>query len=406
MKGWEGARLSEAQRFDWLRLWRAESVGPRSFRSLLNRCGSARNAIEALPALARRPLRIPSQAEIEREFEQAARLGAAFVGFGEPDYPALLRRIDSAPAMIALRGNPAVLSRPAVAIVGSRNASAVGLAFAERLARGLAQQGYAVVSGLARGIDIRAHKATRETGTIAVLAGGHDRVYPPEFAPLLEEFLEHGAAISEMAFGYEARGRDFPRRNRIVSGLALGTIVVEAALRSGSLITARFAAEQGREVFAVPGSPLDPRAEGTNDLLRNGATLCACVEDVVEALARQIDDPQHDLFSPTGVKDAGGDLLWDELELTTSAPQQPSKLMLCADDDAPVPQDATDADRAAGTKTRVFDRVLDLLGPAPISIDELVRSSAAPARDVRSVLLELELAGRLARHGGDLVSLL
>jgi DNA processing protein len=384
--------------------------GPRTFRALINRFGSAKAALEALPAFARRPLRIPSEAEIEREFEQALRLGAAFVALGEPEYPPLLRRIDSAPAVIALRGDPAIFGRPALAIVGARNASAAGLAFAERLAKGVAQHGYAVVSGLARGIDIRAHRATQESGTIVVLAGGHDRVYPPEFAPLLEHFVEHGAVISEMPFGWEARGRDFPRRNRIVAGLALGTVVVEAARRSGSLITARFAAEQGREVFAVPGSPLDPRAEGTNDLLRDGATLCTCVEDVVEALAKQLggEVPPQDLFSEAAATDPGDEPLWDELELAEVEPA-PS---------AP-PGPPLDANRLAGSATNFApetsvpasageakERIIGLLGPSPISIDELVRSSAAPAREVRSVLLELELAGRLERHGGDLVSLI
>jgi DNA processing protein len=409
-RGSEGNRLSDAQRFDWLRLWRSESVGPRTFRSLINRFGSAKAALEALPAVARRPLRIPSQAEIEREFEHAARLNANFVTLGEPDYPPLLRRIDSAPAVIAMRGNPAIFMRPAVAIVGSRNASAAGLAFAERLARGIAQHGYAIVSGLARGIDIRAHRATQETGTVAVLAGGHDRVYPPEFAGLLESFLEQGAAISEMPFGLEARGRDFPRRNRIVAGLAQGTIVVEAARRSGSLITARFATEQGREVFAVPGSPLDPRAEGTNDLLREGATLCACVEDVTEALSKQLDEPlfRPDFFSEAEARNPIDELLWDELDLAgvepaPTMPQRPRDMTDVAGHALPSVSEANIAGAAADTAKA---RIIGLLGPSPVSIDELVRSSAAPPRDVRSVLLELELAGRLERHGGDLVSLI
>jgi DNA processing protein len=409
----EGNRLSEAQRFDWLRLWRSESVGPRSFRALINRFGSAKAALDALPSVARRPLRIPSQAEIEREFEQALRLGATFVALGEPEYPPLLRRIDSAPAVIALRGAPAIFGRPALAIVGARNASAAGLAFAERLAKGVAQHGYAVVSGLARGIDIRAHRATQETGTIVVLAGGHDRVYPPEFAPLLEHFLEQGAVISEMPFGWEARGRDFPRRNRIVAGLAQGTVVVEAARRSGSLITARFAAEQGREVFAVPGSPLDPRAEGTNDLLRDGATLCTRVEDVIEALAKQLggEVPPQDLFSEAAATDPGDEPLWDELELAEvepapSAPAMPSGPPLNSNHPVGSATNFAPEMRVPASAAEAKERIIGLLGPSPISIDELVRSSAAPAREVRSVLLELELAGRLERHGGDLVSLI
>lgn len=402
----EGRPLTDAERVDWLKLSRTESVGPRSFLALVKRFGSAKAAFDALPSLARRPLRVPTQAEIEREVEAAARMGARFIGLGEPDYPALLRRIDSAPPVIAVRGNLAVFEKPAVAIVGSRNASAAGLAFAERLARGIARHGYAIVSGLARGIDIRAHRASQETGTVAALAGGLDRVYPPEFAPLLDAFLDHGAALSEMPFGWDARGRDFPRRNRLVAGLAQGTIVVEAARRSGSLITARFANEQGREVFAVPGSPLDPRAEGTNDLLRDGATLCASVEDVIEALGKQIEAPRSapDLLFEAQPTDPGDEPLWEELDLSEvaappAAPHVPRQSGL-VDDGVSLPAAAT----PDTTDTRA--KILSLLGPSPVSVDELVRTSAVPARDVRSVLLELELAGRLERHGGDLVALI
>jgi DNA processing protein len=406
----EGLALSQAQRFDWLRLSRTESVGPRTFRALINRFGSAKAAIEALPRMAHRPLRIPAPDEIEREFEAAARIGARFIGLGEPDYPPLLRAADSAPAMIAMRGTPAVFAKPALAIVGSRNASAAGLAFAERIARGVAQHGYAIVSGLARGIDIRAHRASAETGTIAVLAGGLDRVYPPEFAPLLEGFLEHGAVVSEMPFGWEARGRDFPRRNRIVAGLAQGTVVVEAARRSGSLITARFGTEQGREVFAVPGSPLDPRAEGTNDLLRDGATLCASVDHIIEGLRRQIGEIRQppDLFSETPAPTAADERLWDELDLAEveKAPSLPAQTSPDSVPAARAAENVARAPNATPSAAAMRELILGLLGPSPVSVDELVRSSAAPARDVRSVLLELELAGRLERYGGDLVALI
>jgi DNA processing protein len=207
-----------------------------------------------------------------------------FVAIGEPDYPPLLAEIDSAPPLLACRGRIAALHQPAAAVVGSRNASAAGLTFADRLARGLGRAGYVVVSGLARGIDQRAHAASLETGAVGVLAGGHAKPYPGEAVPLIERMVEFGAVVSEMPIGQEPRGRDFPRRNRIVSGLALATIVVEAARGSGSLITARLALEQNRQVFAVPGSPLDPRAEGTNDLLKQGATICTCVEDVAATL--------------------------------------------------------------------------------------------------------------------------
>ena len=284
-----GMQLNAAQRLDWLRLIRTEGVGPRTFRTLINRFGGAGAALEALPDLAKRGAKrvVPvTRAQAEAELEAAARIGARLVAMGEDDYPKLLQAADSAPPLIAIRGQAAILSRPAIAIVGSRNASAAGLGFTERLARGLGEAGLVVVSGLARGIDARAHKASLASGTVAVLAGGHDRIYPANHQALVESILDSGGAVlAEMPMGWEPRGRDFPRRNRIISGLAYGTVVVEAARRSGSLITARFALEQGREVFAVPGSPLDPRAEGTNDLIRQGATLVSEVEHVTSAIA-------------------------------------------------------------------------------------------------------------------------
>jgi DNA processing protein len=393
--------LTDAQRFDWLRLWRSESIGPRTFRTLINRFGSARAALEALPRLASgKAIRIAGKDEIEREFTLAEACGARFVAVGEEEYPALLRKIDSAPPVVALRGALSVFTRPAVAIVGSRNASGAGLAFTERLSRGLMQAGYVIVSGLARGIDIRAHQAASETGTIAVLAGGHDKIYPAEHAAALERFLEHGAAISEMPFGWEAQGRDFPRRNRIIAGLAQGSVIIEAAHRSDSLITARFAAEQGREVFAVPGSPLDPRAEGTNELIRDGATLCTSAQDVIDTLARQIGDlPRPDLFSDPAPKPPSNEPLWEELDLQEVA-APPSGAAEPVQSDFAVPR----AGKKAPDATR--KRIVALLGPSPISVDELARVAETPAREVRSILLELELAGRLERHGGDLVSLL
>jgi DNA processing protein len=263
-------RLTDEQRLDWLQLIRCENIGPRTFRTLLNRFGGAGPALEALPDLIRktssgRAIKLATRAETEDEMLAAAAIDVRFIALGEPEYPAALRAIDAAPPLIAVRGQDNVLLEPGVAIVGSRNASAAGLAFTDRLARGLGRAGFVIVSGLARGIDLAAHRASIETGTIAVLAGGgHARPYPAEHAPLLDEIAKKGAIVSEMPLNWEPRGRDFPRRNRIISGLALGTVVVEAARRSGSLITARFASEQGREVFAVSGSPLDARSEGTN----------------------------------------------------------------------------------------------------------------------------------------------
>jgi DNA processing protein len=365
-----GVRLTDEQRLDWLRLIRSENVGPRTFRSLLNHFGGARTALEALPEMARRggavkPARLCSRDEAERELAAASRLGAALVALGEPDYPPRLRMIDDAPPLIAVRGRISTLAQPMIAVVGSRNASAAGSKFAERIARELADAGFVIVSGLARGIDAAAHRASLAGGTVAVLAGGHDHVYPPEHIDLLGSIFANGAAVSEMPMGWEPRGRDFPRRNRLISGLSLGVVIVEAARRSGSLITARMALEQGREVFAVPGSPLDPRAEGTNGLLKQGATLVTEAEDVLAALrpimGRTIDHPA----------------------------QEPER--------EPLP--------AAEPANSERERIIGLLGPTPVGIDDLVRLSGASPAVVRTVLLELEIAGRLERHGGSLVSL-
>jgi DNA processing protein len=393
----ESLRLSDAQRFDWLRLWRSENIGPRTFRALINRYGGARGALEALPRLMPRgrAIKIAKVEDIAREFAAAARLGARFVAPGESEYPVRLSRIEAPPPLIAVRGHLPALQRPAVAIVGSRNASAAGLAFAERLTRGLAEAGFVIVSGLARGIDQRAHRTGCAQGSLAVLAGGLDKIYPAEHAPLLESLLEHGAAISEMPFGWEARGRDFPRRNRLISGLADGVVIVEAAHRSGSLITARFAGEQGREVFAVPGSPLDPRAEGTNRLIRDGATLCTSAEDVIEALARQISAPPRSDWADNVSAASTDEPLWDELDLpeVSPAPMHETETSL-----------APETSELAGAQTPQA-RLVTLLGPAPVSIDELARSANLSPQETRAILLELELSGRLVRSGGDLVSL-
>jgi DNA processing protein len=408
------ANLDESERFDWLRLLRCENIGPRTFNVLVRRHGSAGAALAALPALIAsgkpgRPIRIATSEETEREIEAAQRLGARFIGIGEPDYPALLRATTSAPPLIAVRGNLSSLRRSKIAIVGARNASAAGLAFTSQLARGIARAGHVIVSGLARGIDARAHQAAIETGTIAVVAGGLGNIYPADHEALLERLLEQGAAISEMPFGWEARGRDFPRRNRIVAGLCRAVVVVEAARRSGSLITAKFAADEGREIFAVPGSPLDPRAEGANDLLRDGATFCTKAEDVIEALAEQnlSREQQGAGFAEPGF--VGYEPLWDELDLPDvgAAPFGPSPAN---------PEDGASPDERAGAaaapmvkppgrpRDDIERRLISLLGPVPVSVDELARASEAPAREVRTVLLGLKLAGRIEWHGGDLVS--
>ena len=370
----QGTRLPDAERLDWLRLIRSQNVGPRTFRALLDHCGSAAAALTELPHMARRgganaAGRIYSRGEAEREIEAARSLGVSFVALGEDDYPFRLAMIDDPPPLLAVRGNSAVLARPTVAVVGARNASAAGIKVAERLARELGEAGLAVVSGLARGIDAAAHRATLATGTIAVLAGGHDRIYPPEHAELAAAILKYGAAVSEMPLGYEPRAHDFPRRNRLISGLAAGVVVIEAARRSGSLITTRLALEQGREVFAVPGSPLDARAEGSNGLLKQGATLVTEAEDVLAVLRPILGHPLEHRAE----------------EVPAPAPYP-----------APTP--------AAEPRGEERSRIGELLGPTPVAIDDLVRLTGQPAALVRTVLLELELAGRLQRHPGGLVS--
>ncbi|MBI5132036.1 MAG: DNA-protecting protein DprA [Rhodopseudomonas palustris] len=365
--------LTDAQRIDWLRLIRADNVGPRTFRSLINHFGSARAALERLPDLARRggatrAGRIPSEHEARSEIEGSRRIGVELVAPGEAGYPPRLATIDDAPPLLgvhALPGALALMQRPMIAIVGSRNASGAGLKFAGLLAGDLGAAGFVVISGLARGIDQAAHRASLASGTVAVLAGGHDKIYPSEHEDLLLDIVAaRGAAISEMPLGHIPRAKDFPRRNRLISGASVGVVVIEAAYRSGSLITARRAADQGREVFAVPGSPLDPRAAGTNDLIKQGATLITSAADIIQAVAPILDRP---------------------IELPGREP------------DHPPPASEPDAgDRS---------RILNLLGPSPVGIDDLIRLSGIAPPVVRTVLLELELAGRLERHGGGLVSL-
>ncbi len=391
------ARLSDDQLFDWLRLIRSENVGPRTFSTLLSACGGAGAAIEALPELARRggatrAIRVATLEEIERELALARKLGVRFVALGEADYPPLLRQIDSAPPVLAVRGREEALQQPAVAIVGSRNASAAGLTFAERLARGVGRAGYVVVSGLARGIDQRVHLASLDAGAVGVLAGGHARPYPAEAVPLIERMVEHGAVISEMPIEWEPRGRDFPRRNRIVSGLSLGTVVIEAARGSGSLITARFALDQNRHVFAAPGSPLDPRAEGTNDLLKQGATICTSAEDVVTALAPA---RPSDLFAALEEGDGDGGRQWPESPRLGVDPEA----ALGAPDAAFAPSAPLDRLEAAR------DRIVALLGPTPITLDDLGQAAEASVREVRIALVELDLAGQLEFSGGNRVAL-
>jgi DNA processing protein len=368
-----GAGLTDEERLDWLRLIRSQNVGPRTFRALIDHYGDARAALAALPALARRggasaPGRIATREEALRELRAAQSIGVTFVALGEPDYPSRLMMIDDAPPLIAVRGKLAALAQPTVAIVGARNASAAGIKFAERLARQLGDAGLVVASGLARGIDAAAHRGSLATGTVAAIAGGHNSIYPPEHVTLADAIAADGVVLSEMPIDHEPRARDFPRRNRLISGLAAGVVVIEAAQRSGSLITTRMALEQGREVFAVPGSPLDPRCEGSNNLLKQGATPVTEAGDVIAVLRPIFERP---------------------LNLSAREPDHPM---------APSPgREPNEGERA---------RLIALLGPTPVGIDDLIRLSGLSPGIVRAVLLELELAGKLERHGGGLVSLM
>lgn len=384
------AELDDRERLACLRLIRSENIGPVTFRELINVYGGAAAAIEALPEMARRagrarPLKVCPSDVAEAELAAAARAGARPVFTIEPGYPPALAAVDAPPPLLYVRGEPNVLGRDMVAIVGSRECSAAGITMAQILAKGIGDAGYVVVSGLARGIDGAAHRTSLSTGTVAVLAGGIDHVYPPENRTLFDEIPDAGGAIvTEMWPGYQPRAQDFPRRNRIISGVSRGIVVIEATRRSGGLVTARYAGEQGREVFAVPGHPLDPRAEGTNHLIRNGATMVVEANDVLEALG----------------------------PITGRAPLRFANAALPAPRTSDTPPDAsrsldTGAVRA-GPSAREHDgvraRVLAALGPAPVNVDLLVRVTNLPSRAVQIALVELDLAGHLERHGGQLVS--
>lgn len=366
-----GPRLSERQRIAWLRLIRTENVGPATFRDLINRFGSAEAALDMLPDLIRgsgaRTVRIPTLDEAKAELRLAEKCGARFVAIGEPDYPPMLRRMDHPPPLLAMRGEAKVFVLPPVAIVGARNASLAGIKMARMLAAELGRQGHAVVSGLARGIDTAAHHGSLDTGTVAVLAGGLDQPYPPENIDLYNEIAGRGGAVvSEMPFGWEPRAKDFPRRNRIIAGLSLGLVVVEAAQRSGSLISARLAGEMGRLVFAVPGSPLDPRAAGANGLLKDGAILVTEAADIIEQIAPL-----------TGIPLAPAARFEEPPDFSSTPPPG-------------------DGERAA---------IIEALGPTPVGVDEVIRHTGLHPAQVFMVLLELDLAGRLERHAGGAVSL-
>jgi DNA processing protein len=358
--------LGDAERRAWLRLSRTQNVGPVTFAQLIARFGTASAALKEIPHLVRRgggnTLRIPGDDEAKRELDALAELGGRMIASGEPEYPRSLAAAEP-PPLISILGHATLLQREMVAMVGARNASALGRKLAGTMARDLGTAGLVVVSGLARGIDAAAHEGALASGTVAVVAGGVDNIYPPENKALYERIKAEGCIVSEMALGQVPQARHFPRRNRIISGLARGAVVVEAAEGSGSLITARFALEQGREIFAVPGSPLDPRARGTNRLIREGAALTESAADVVEGLRP---------------------ILGSEFrEPGRQAPQPPP--------------DEGEADRVRAA-------VIESIGPAPVEIDEIVRACRASPAAVAIILLELELADRIVRQPGGKVS--
>lgn len=378
------AALDARGRLACLRLIRSENVGPVTFRELINRFGSAEAALDALPDIARRsgrvrPLRLCPVGAAEAELLAAEKAGAFALFTVEPGYPAALAAIEVPPPLLYARGSCSALARDMVAVVGSRECSAAGVTMTRLLSRGLGDAGYVVVSGLARGIDSAAHRTALEAGTVAVLAGGIDHVYPPENRDLFDLIPERGGAIvTELPPGYQPRAQDFPRRNRIITGMARGVVIVEAARRSGALVSARYAGEQGREVFAVPGSPLDPRAEGTNRLIRDGAKIVTCVEDILVELGPITGR------SPVSVAEQPGPVP------TAPAPaRQPDPATKASDD---VADDA------------IRDTVLAALGPAPVNIDTLVRATGLLPRSVQIALMELDLAGLIERQGGQLVS--
>jgi DNA processing protein len=363
--------FTREDRLDALRLARSENVGPITYRHLIRRFGTPGRALAALPDLARkgglgRQISIESAAEAQREVTLISAIGAKFVVRGEADYPALLDQTEDAPPVLVYEGDLRLATRPCLAIVGSRNASAAGAKLARELAEAAGRHGLVVVSGLARGIDGAAHRGALASGTIGVVAGGIDVVYPPEHRELQREIAKRGMLIAELPPGTEPLARHFPRRNRVIAGLSRGVLVVEAALKSGSLITARIANEQGREVMAVPGSPLDPRARGANALLKQGAALVETIDDVMEALGGTLRD--RPLAEPA--------------------------------------EDYAAGDPAEADMKTARGRIQSLLGPTPVEVDELIRQSELPPGVVLTVLLELELAGRLTRQRGGKVALL
>jgi len=371
--------MEESQEaFDRLRLIRSENIGPVTYRQLIRRFGSAARALEAIPDLAARgggrSPRIADARQIAFEIKAIQGLGAGLLFIDDPEYPALLTELGNPPPILLWQGRTELMRQPMVAMVGARNASAAACRFARDLANSLVEAGVSVVSGLAKGIDTAAHQGSLKKATIAVIAGGLDVFYPPENEAIQRRIAEQGLLLAEQPPGTEPRARHFPYRNRIIAGLARGTVVIEAAPRSGSLITARLAAEAGRQVMAVSGSPLDPRSRGCNTLIREGATLIQEADDILE-MVRHFDDRAEPLARDQELRAERDDANVREAGQT----------------------DIDSSERAP---------VIGLLSATPVTVDELVRQSGLVAPSVQLALLELELAGRLTRHAGARVSLL
>ncbi|GAA5094159.1 DNA-processing protein DprA [Bartonella acomydis] len=386
----KGILLTDRQRLNWLRLLRSENIGAVSFRNLIDHYKTAENALAALPKLSRKggfstSIRITTIEDAEKEMEAAEKLGIRFIGVGEPDYPALLKVMEASPPLIAIKGNVSVFHKPSVGIVGSRNASAAGKKLAAQFAHFLGKANFTTISGLARGIDSIVHQASLLTGTVAVMAGGIDHIYPPENKKLHEDIVANGGAIiSEMPITWKPRAIDFPRRNRIIAGLSLGLLVVEAALRSGSLITARQAAEMGRLTFAIPGSPLDPRSVGTNNLIKDGAQLTTHPSDIIETLTPLTSSSQNSQLNFFEEEEAVS-LQFEKNKFYESDEKENNPSFL-----------GNDAERAA---------ILSALSTTPIDLDTLSTHSGVSLQNLYLLLVELELAGKLIRHSGGYVSL-
>ncbi|WP_420566644.1 DNA-processing protein DprA [Thalassovita sp.] len=369
---------TEDERVSWLRLLRSRRVGPATFHRLMNEHGTATAALEALPEVAKAAgvenYQVCPEGVAWAELKAARALGARMLCHGAPDYPAALAQISDAPPFVWAIGNLDALKRPMIAMVGARNASSLGIRMARALAKDLADQGYAIVSGLARGIDTAAHTASLNSGTLAVMAGGVDVIYPAENTRLGQDITKTGLRLSEQPFGLTPQARHFPRRNRIISGLAQGLIVIEAAAKSGSLISAKNALDQGREVMAVPGHPFDARAAGCNMLIRDGARLVRTAEDVIEALPPVQPAPAQD-------------------ELNLSPPQ-------------PDVQPGRSKKRSLRETAQLHSQILQRLGPSPMAEDQLIRDLGRRARTVGPVLTDLELDGKIQRQPGGLLSLI